>query len=198
MKRARKWRRAMERAMPWLALVAVSLCARAIVSHWDSSEDARPAAAAVAPSRAQGPAPARRTKAAVAKSTVAAAARSQPAASEPPPSEPPAFVDLFPRQDWAPPPPPPPPVSDAPPPPAQPPPLPFSIGALWLDGNGAFYAVLNAQGREFPLCAACRQSGFYREGDVLLGAYRIEKLTSREVRFLYLPMKRRQQMSLGG
>ncbi|UNK49990.1 hypothetical protein MNR01_02815 [Lysobacter sp. S4-A87] len=89
-------------------------------------------------------------------------------------------------------------MPDVPPPPAQPPPLPFSIGALWLDGSGAFYAVLNAQGQEFPMCVACRQSGFYREGDVLLGSYRIEKLTSREVRFVYLPMKRRQQMSLGG
>lgn len=119
-------------------------------------------------------------------------------AAMPSPDEPAAFVDLFPRQDWAPPPPPPAPPSNVPPPPAQPPPLPFSIGALWQDGSGAFYAVLNAQGRDFPVCAACRQSGFYRQGDVLLGSYRIEKLTSREVQFLYLPMKRRQQMSLGG
>lgn len=120
------------------------------------------------------------------------------AATPPVPIDPAAFADLFPHQDWAPPPPPPAQEVNVPAPPSQPPPLPFAIGSLWLDDSGAFYAVLTAQGREFPVCVACRQSGFYREGDVLMGIYRIESVTSREVRFVYLPMKRRQQLSLGG
>ncbi len=194
MRRARKWRTAVNRVAPWLGLAAVILGARGLVGGLQRGDVERSGTGPAANVHARAPAQVRRAK-------VEAIARPSIDAAMSPPSgqgRRAAFVDLFPRQDWAPPPPPPAPVSTVVPPPAQPPPLPFSIGALWLDGNGAFYAVLNAQGREFPLCAACRQSGFYREGDVLLGSYRIEKLTSREVRFLYLPMKRRQQMSLGG
>jgi hypothetical protein len=179
----------MERAAPWLGLAAVVVCTLGIVSLWEGGEVARPAASPPAAAQARPSVPVRR-----ASMNPAVA----PSGDVPSPLEAAAFVDLFPRQDWAPPPPPPAPPSNVPPPPAQPPPLPFSIGALWQDGSGAFYAVLNAQGRDFPVCVACRQSGFYRQGDVLLGSYRIEKLTSREVQFLYLPMKRRQQMSLGG
>ncbi len=194
MKHVRKWRPVVERTIPWLGLAAVVLCARAIVSDWDRGKVARPVTTPATAAHAQRAVAARRATV----KPIAPAPGDAAEPSSPVPAEPPAFVDLFPRQDWAPPPPPPPPVSNVPPPPTQPPPLPFSIGALWLDGKGAFYAVLNAQGREFPVCAACRKSGFYREGDVLLGTYRIEKLTSREVRFFYLPMKRRQQLSLGG
>jgi len=179
-KRARQWRPGVKRAAPWLGLAAVVLGAVGIVDRWDRAEMVQPGAS---------PAPEK-----------PAARRPGAAAVSPPPVQvdPVRFVDLFPHQDWAPPPPPPPQVTDALPTPTQPPPLPFAIGALWLDNSGAFYAVLTAQGREFPVCVACRQSGFYREGDVLLGSYRIDKVTSQEVRFVYLPMKRLQQMSLGG
>lgn len=180
---------AVDRAAPWLGLAALLLCTLGIVSGWGRSETARSGASTPATVRAQS---SNRTRPAPMKPQ-APAHRSAAARL---PVEP--FVNLFPSQNWAPPPPPPPQASNAPPAPAQPPPLPFSIGALWLDGSGEFYAVLNSQGREFPMCAACRQSGFYREGDVVLGSYRIEKLTRHEVRFLYLPMKRRQQLSLGG
>lgn len=109
----------------------------------------------------------------------------------------PAVVNLFPAQSWMPPPPPPPPVSAAPPPPSTPPPLPFTVRSLWLDEDGNFYAVLSGGGREFPMCASCRKKGFLRKGDVLLDAYRIEAISRRDVQFLYLPLKRRQQLSFG-
>jgi hypothetical protein len=48
------------------------------------------------------------------------------------------------------------------------------------------------------LCANCDKKGFLRAGDVLLNQYRIESLNEREIRFLYLPLKRKQQLSFGG
>jgi hypothetical protein len=113
----------------------------------------------------------------------------------------PTAVDLFPSQNWAPPPPPPPPApppgSVKPPPPPEPPPLPFTVRSLWLDQQGVFYVVLAGAAREFPLCENCQKKGFLRSGDVILNAYRIEHIDRREVGFTYLPLKRRQTLTLG-
>jgi hypothetical protein len=110
-------------------------------------------------------------------------------------------VDLFPAQNWNPPPPPPPPpealAHRPPPPPPEPPPLPFSVRSLWLDTNGVFYVVLAGPGREFPMCIGCSKTGFSHKGDTLLNAYKIDDLTRKEVRFTYLPLKRRQTLALG-
>ncbi|WP_186310699.1 hypothetical protein [Paraburkholderia sp. BCC1886] len=104
-------------------------------------------------------------------------------------------VNLFPGQSWLPPPPPAPPP---PPPPKDPPPLPFTVRAVWLAQEGTLYVVLNGGGHELPVCASCRNKGFFRKGDVLMGTYRLEQVDRREVRFTYLPMKRTQQLSLSG
>ncbi|HEY5804436.1 MAG TPA: hypothetical protein VIT90_12150 [Lysobacter sp.] len=195
---------ALRRLAPWMAVALSTLCIAgivAILSFLDIVPGGRGDAAlpaATKRARAGGAAGPMAGRALPASANATARKSGRASATAPAQVAPAVFVDLFPRQDWSPPQSAPVQEQGAPVPPAQPPPLPFSIGALWLDGSGAFYAVLDAQGREFPLCAACRESGFYREGDVLLGTYRIEKLTSREVHFLYLPMKRRQQMSLGG
>jgi hypothetical protein len=115
----------------------------------------------------------------------------------------PAPVDIFPNQNWQPPPPPPPPPSltplkpAKPPPPPEPPPLPFAVRSLWLDQRGEFYVLLSGTGREFTLCATCSRKGFLKKGDVILNAYRIEDINRKEVRFVYLPLKRRQTLALG-
>jgi hypothetical protein len=112
----------------------------------------------------------------------------------------PAAVDVFPNQNWQPPPPPPPPAPltpPKPPPPPEPPPLPFRVRSLWLDPHGVFYVLLAGPGREFTLCINCRKNGFLRKGDVILNAYRIEDINRKEVRFVYLPLKRRQTLALG-
>ncbi|KND59508.1 putative secretion system X translation initiation factor [Candidatus Burkholderia verschuerenii] len=106
-------------------------------------------------------------------------------------------VDLFPSQNCQPPPPPPPPGSVKPPPPPEPPPLPFAVRSLWLDQHGVFYILLSGTGREFPLCENCQKKSFLRSGDVILNAYKIEHIDRREVRFMYLPLKRRQTLTLG-
>lgn len=111
------------------------------------------------------------------------------------------MVDVFPSQTWLPPAPPPPPATAAAaagPAAQEPPPLPFVVRSLWLDQEGDLYVVLAASNNEFALCTRCRTKGFLRRGDVLLNAWRIEEINSRTVRLLYLPMKRRQQLSLGG
>ncbi|GAB5100754.1 hypothetical protein [Caballeronia sp. LZ003] len=109
-----------------------------------------------------------------------------------------AAVNIFPMQNWQPPPPPPPPPESIKPPPPPPlPPLPFVVRSLWLDQQGIFYVVLSGTGREFPLCINCKKTGFLRKGDVLLNAYKIEDINRKEVRFMYLPLKRRQTLSLG-
>lgn len=75
--------------------------------------------------------------------------------------------------------------------------MPFVVRSLWLDQEGDLYVVLAASNNEFALCTRCRTKGFLRRGDVLLNAWRIEEINSRTVRLLYLPMNRRQQLSLG-
>jgi|GEM_PF-5526639 hypothetical protein len=112
----------------------------------------------------------------------------------------PAPIDLFPTQNWQPPPPPPPPEPpkpSKPPPPPEPPPLPFAVRSLWLDQQGVFYVVISGANREFPLCMNCQKKGFLHKGDVMLNAYRIDDISRREVQFTYLPLKRRQTLSLG-
>ncbi|HEY4353307.1 MAG TPA: hypothetical protein VGN31_18910 [Paraburkholderia sp.] len=153
-------------------------------------------ASATRPARA-----ASRSEAAVPPASVSGTSASSGTAASarpalPAPAE--AIVDVFPSQNWLPPPPPPPPVSAAPPPPPEPPPLPFVVRSLWLDQRGALYVVLSAAGKDFMLCEQCSKKGFLRAGDVLLNEYRIESVSEREVRFLYLPLKRRQQLSFGG
>jgi hypothetical protein len=152
-------------------------------------------ASAARPARA-----ASRSEAAVPASVSGTSANSGVAATAmpAPPAPAAAIVDVFPSQNWLPPPPPPPPVSAAPPPPPEPPPLPFVVRSLWLDQHGALYVVLNAGGKDFMLCAQCNSKGFLRAGDVLLNQYRIESVSDREVRFFYLPLKRKQQLSFGG
>ncbi len=111
-----------------------------------------------------------------------------------------APVDIFPSQRWDPPPPPPPDPAAiaAPAAPPQPPALPFTVRSLWLDADGTFYVVLNASGREFPVCVGCKRRGFLRKGDVLMETYRIEEINRRELRLQFLPLKRQQKLSLGG
>ncbi|SAK75340.1 hypothetical protein AWB75_04238 [Caballeronia catudaia] len=143
----------------------------------------------------EAPAPAR----AVPKAPAAASA---PAASavETADAQRPAAVDIFPSQNWQPPPPPPPPAPltpPKPPPPPEPPPLPFAVRSLWLDQDGVFYVLLSGTGREFTLCANCQKKNFLKKGDVILNAYRIEDINRKEVRFIYLPLKRRQTLALG-
>jgi hypothetical protein len=153
-------------------------------------------ASAARPARA-----ASRSEAALPPSSDAARAANAGAAASAmpvPPAPAAAIVDLFPSQNWLPPPPPPAPVSAAPPPPPEPPPLPFVVRSLWLDQHGALYVVLNAASKDFMLCAQCNKKGFLRAGDVLLNEYRIESVSEREVRFLYLPLKRKQQLTFGG
>ncbi|WP_109583249.1 hypothetical protein [Cupriavidus plantarum] len=70
--------------------------------------------------------------------------------------------------------------------------------SLWIDPHGDVYAVLTVGAQEFPVCAACQKKGFLRVGSTLLGAYRIEQVTRDEIALTYLPMKRRQSISLGG
>lgn len=147
---------------------------------------------------------------AVAASDSAAAAGStaahgaEPQASQQPTATlaatPSAPVDIFPSQRWDPPPPPPPDPAAiaAPAAPPQPPALPFTVRSLWLDADGTFYVVLNASGREFPVCVGCKRRGFLRKGDVLMETYRIEEINRRELRLQFLPLKRQQKLSLGG
>ena len=132
--------------------------------------------------------------ASAASTSYAAAARVAPGSS----ASAATVVDLFPSQNWLPPPPPPPPVSAVPPPPPEPPRLPFVVRSLWLDQRGVLYVVLNAAGKDFLLCAKCDNKGFLRTGDVLLNDYRIESVNERDIGFLYVPLKRRQQLSFGG
>lgn len=142
-----------------------------------------------------------RSEAAVPPASDAARAASSGGTASAMPAAPapaPAMVDVFPSQNWLPPPPPPPPVSAAPPPPPEPPPLPFVVRSLWLDQHGALYVVLNAASKDFMLCAQCDRKGFLRAGDVLLNVYRIESVSDQGVRFLYLPLKRKQQLTFGG
>lgn len=158
----------------------------------DSATIALGAAAATAPDSA-----------AAAGSTTASGAG--PQASQQPTATlaatPGAPVDIFPSQRWDPPPPPPNPAATAAPAPAtppQPPALPFTVRSLWLDADGTFYVVLNASGREFPVCVGCKRRGFLRKGDVLMETYRIEDINRRELRLQFLPLKRQQKLSLGG
>lgn len=213
----------MARRLKWIvALLVVSFCA-AVFAYWKSGQEPADDTPSVpAPTSASAPLPAdgapdgaangAANGAATRKSSpVGAAARRSPiqpagatsamsadgstAAASSPASATVIPVNLFPGQSWLPPAPPPPPP---PPPPKDPPPLPFTVRAVWLAQEGTLYVVLNGGGHELPVCASCRNKGFFRKGDVLMGTYRLEQVDRREVRFTYLPMKRTQQLSLSG
>lgn len=92
--------------------------------------------------------------------------------------------DLFPRQTWVPPPPPPKPYVAPPPPPPSPPPLPFKYLGRWVDAGEL--TLFLAQGEQ-PIPV--------RAGQVLLGAWRVDTLTERQVVFTYLPLD--MQSTLG-
>ncbi|WP_061158202.1 hypothetical protein [Caballeronia temeraria] len=171
-------------------VLIVAALALAVFAHFRGEQEApstQPASTTTSTTTAKpaAPAPASAPPEASAPETVAAAA---------------APIDLFPSQNWQPPPPPPPPAppkSTKPPPPPEPPPLPFSVRSLWLDQQGVFYVVLSGTGREFPLCVNCQKKGFLHKGDVILNAYRIDEISRQQVQFTYLPLKRRQTLSLG-
>lgn len=92
--------------------------------------------------------------------------------------------DLFPRQTWVPPLPPPKPYVAPPPPPPSPPPLPFKYLGRWVDaGRLTLFLVQGEQ----PIPA--------RAGQVLLGAWRVDTITERQVVFTYLPLD--MQSTLG-
>ncbi|MDR0182584.1 hypothetical protein [Lysobacter arvi] len=214
----KRWSSRMRLSRPLQWLLAGSIVLAVFVARRDGDQDAdappaaKEASTASAPRRPPATPPsAQRTLPAPAPSSAPAhaaldadvaadPARRSPAPSPMPPGAPgtDAVVNLFPSQSWVPPPPPPPPAPPPPPPPKDPPPLPFSVAATWLERNGEFYAVLTAAGRDFAICSNCRKTGFHRAGDVLLGTYRIESVSAREVQLQYLPLKRTQQMSLGG
>ncbi|WP_250450619.1 hypothetical protein [Caballeronia sp. ATUFL_M2_KS44] len=171
--------RAFKVSTPLLILLALTLGLVAFAHRRSAKDDAVPPAI-----------PSTRHSALPASSPRAPDANAPDAASAP--------VDLFPSQNWQPPPPPPPPPGPVtPPPPPEPPPLPFTVRALWLDSQGVLYIVLAGTGREFALCANCARQGFLRPGETILNAYRIDEIDRKEVRFTYLPLKRRQTLSLG-
>lgn len=168
-----------------LVVLAVGLFALAYLRGDDDDNTEAPAPPSAQQASTAGAAPA---------SAVQAQAAAAPAEGGP--------VDVFPSQKWDPPPPPGPDAAAIaaapPPPPPEPPPMPFTVRSLWLDQDGTFYVVLNASGKEFPICAGCKRKGFLSKGDVLMDAYKVEDINRKEVRFLYLPMKRGQRLSLGG
>lgn len=88
--------------------------------------------------------------------------------------------DLFAARSWAPP-----PTAEVAAP-AGPPPLPFAyIGRLYETGG----TVLFLLHQERTLAV--------RQGDVIDGAYRVEKITPQTVVMLYLPLKQKQSLDLG-
>jgi hypothetical protein len=203
--------RSMNVSKPVLGLLLVAAGLAAFAYWRDHREDRDPPVVASATSASSSGAGANAAAAASAASVTqqdpASAASSSYAGAAPTAAAPAApgspapaaaVVDLFPSQNWLPPPPPPPPVSAVPPPPPEPPPLPFVVRSLWLDQRGVLYVVLNAAGKDFLLCAKCDNKGFLRTGDVLLNDYRIESVNERDVGLLYMPLKRRQQLSFGG
>lgn len=92
--------------------------------------------------------------------------------------------NLFPRQTWVPPPPKPKPYVPPPPPPPQPPPLPFHYLGRWIDG-GTLTVFLMQGEQPIPI----------KQGQVLLGNWRVDEITERTVLFTYLPLD--MQSTLG-
>lgn len=102
-------------------------------------------------------------------------------------------ANLFPRQTWyVPPPPPPPPPPSPPPPPAPPPPppqapsLPFTYMGRWQDaGQTTYYLSRGAA----PVSV--------REGDVLDGVWRLERVAGDVLNFTYLPLNQTRTLRAG-
>lgn len=142
----------------WLALALAATLAAAL---WPAREDTEDTVEAV--ERAPRPA---------ADAQVAAPVAPPPAATQRMAE---MQGNLFPSQTWAPPPPPPP--KPLPPPPPSPPPLPFTYLGRWVD-DGKLTLFL-AQGEQpVPI----------HTGQVLLGTWRVDEITERQVRFTYLPL----------
>lgn len=91
-----------------------------------------------------------------------------------------SHADLFPGRDWIPP-----PVA-IPTGPAGPPPLPFAYIGKLLEKGGPVLFLLH---QERTLAV--------RQGDLIDGTYRIEKITPQSVVLLYLPLKQQQFLDLG-
>jgi hypothetical protein len=85
--------------------------------------------------------------------------------------------NLFPVQTWVPPPPPPKPYVPPPPPPPKPPPLPFKYLGRWVEGGQR--TVFLVQGEQ-PIPV--------RQGEVVLGSWRVDEITEQRVVFTYLPL----------
>ncbi|PXV57052.1 hypothetical protein SAMN04487785_109176 [Dyella jiangningensis] len=165
----------------WLLLAAIALCVFVFVRGRQEPNETSAAVPAEQPTETAAPA------------QVPAPQAPMPTAAAPSSSAP--LVDLFPAQSWLPPPPPP---STTPPPPPEPPPLPFVVKSVWVSAEGSLFVLLSANGQDIPLCNACQRSGFLRSGNVVLGHYRIESVTSSAVSLVYLPLNRKQRIQIAG
>ena len=96
-------------------------------------------------------------------------------------------LDAFAAKSWyvAPPPPPEPKQVEKPKPKA--PPLPFAYMGSFREESGMPIVYLVANNRTFVV----------RAGDIIDDAYRVDKITSDEVVFTYLPMSQEQTLSIG-
>jgi len=112
----------------------------------------------------------------------------------------PSATNLFGAQTWAPPPPPPPTpeqlAEEARKNPPRAPPLPFAIVSTWRE-SGTTYIGMSANGQDVIVCRSCSLPGSIRQGQTLLGIYRLDSVTDRTLVFTFLPLKQKQELPLG-
>lgn len=175
---------AARRSLFWILFLGAAGVLALIPEFFPESVDivVRPLAPRTAPPlRAQGPLADLRAPAA----TVPPAAPTEPVSAR----EVEPRADLFAAHSWyvAPPPPPPaPPPAPVAPPPPQAPPLPF-----------AFLGKLQEPERLRVFLVRGERTYTVSEGDVLDGAYRVERVTDTQISLTYLPLNQIQTLALG-
>lgn len=92
-------------------------------------------------------------------------------------------ADPFPAKSWYVPPPPAPKMRET----AKAPPLPFTFAGRMMTEDGTV-VFLSRQNRNYAV----------REGDVIDGTYRVERIADRTMTLVYLPLSQKQQLVLGG
>lgn len=158
-------------------LLAAALVATLALAVWPPGE---------AGVRAAGPVTQARATSAVGATAAPAEASAKPAASEP--RFPKLGGNLFPSQTWRPPPPPPPkvkPVPPPPPPPPEPPPFPFAYFGRWAEPD-----------KEVVFLKRGEQLMRVKAGDVINGAWRLDRVDRGGLVFTYLPLNMQKTMRI--